>query len=148
MAGHTRKVATIISASLVAGSLVMVGLAPATEASTPIRARVEAIVPGSVHSNSGQLPATFNRNDQVEIRVQVRPTAPVICTVALKYRGKIFGGGTIEGPVQNGRATISASAYSRTRTTRGVVAALRCVLAKAEGEIAEVPIQTITTEGP
>jgi hypothetical protein len=80
------------------------------------------------------------------------------CTVTLKYRGKVFGGGTFNGSVPNGQVTIPAPTYSRSRTTRGTKAALSCALAKKQSEVMlkkgqseelfNAPLQLRTTEGP
>jgi len=113
-----------------------------------LAAQVVSIHPGPVHPGPGY-PPVFNRTDQVKIRVAVKSSVRVSCTVTLEYRGKAFGSGTFSGPVVNRGVTVSALAYSRSRTTRGIKAALKCVPTNNEGGAAfAIPIQALTTEGP
>ena len=144
----------------------MTGSAVSVGASTPLADRVVAIYPGPVQPAPGY-PPVINRTDQVEVHVAVRPNTSVACTVTLKYRGKVFGGGTFTGPVPNGQVTIPALAYSRSRTSRGVEASLNCALAKKQSGVAlkkgqsgvalkkgqpdvlfTAPVQEARTEGP
>jgi hypothetical protein len=91
----------------------------------------------------------FNRIDQVKIRVAARSAQRVACTVTLKYRGKVFGGGSFSGPAINQEVTVRALADSRTRTTHGIEAALKCAPTDNEGGVVfAIPIQARTTEGP
>ncbi len=59
-----------------------------TAAGTLLPARVVAIVPGPAQPTFGR-PIVVNRSDHVTFRVEVRPTEQVMCTVTLKYRGKV-----------------------------------------------------------
>jgi hypothetical protein len=141
----------MISALLLAnGITLVVSSATHAGASTPVAARVVAIVPGPIQHASGQLATSTNRTDQVKIRVQVHPGASVTCDVELTYRGKVFGGGSFEGPVPAGNVTIPAAAYSRTRTIRGVEHKLQCAPGPEPGAavVSQIPFLWITTEGP
>jgi hypothetical protein len=150
---HTRLMARNAAGATI-GALVAIGCAlvvtptPAS-ASSSVPARVVAIVPGPVQPTSGH-PPLFNRTDFVKIRFGAKPSKPVTCTVVLRYRGKVFGSGTVGNePVSRRQLTIPASAYSRSRSTRGIESTLHCTISKTQGaESSQIPIFVITTEGP
>lgn len=127
-----RGAGATIGSLLMAGCVLMGTSATPAAASPPISARVLSIVPGPIQPASGQPPIS-NRTDKVTIRVDVKPTVPVSCTVLLEYRGKIFGDGTVGGLVPSGTVAVSVVAYSRSRTTQGVKGVVRCAQAPKQG---------------
>jgi len=135
---------------LASGLALVIFSATPAGAKTLVVARVVTIVPGPTKNLSGPLSVVLNRTDQVNIQVQVHTGASVTCDVELTYRGKVFGGGSFQGPVLAGKVTIPAAAYSRTRTTRGIEPKLHCVPGPKPGAgiISRVPVLGVTTEGP